>query len=100
MTEIREIAEDELERWIATAKAALDEADTVEGYLDWKRQARETIWLLASDEGRDVDRGRRLAFTRGRRPRRGSGRGRSARRWRGLGAARRAVCLGARARLR
>jgi GNAT superfamily N-acetyltransferase len=54
MTEIREIAEDELERWIATAKAALDEADTVEGYLDWKRQARETIWLLASHEGRDV----------------------------------------------
>ena len=54
MTEIREIAEDELERWIVTAKAALDEADTVEGYLDWKRQARETIWLLASDKGRDV----------------------------------------------
>src|SRR4029078_11168506 len=54
MTEIREIAEDELERWIATAKAALDEADTVEGYLDWKRQARETIWLVASAEGSDV----------------------------------------------
>jgi GNAT superfamily N-acetyltransferase len=54
MTEIREITEDALERWIATAKAALDEADTVEGYLDWKRQARETIWLLASDGGRDV----------------------------------------------
>lgn len=54
MTEIREVAEDELERWIATAKAALDEADTVEGYLDWKRQARETTWLLASNEGRDV----------------------------------------------
>jgi GNAT superfamily N-acetyltransferase len=54
MTEIREIAEDELERWIATAKAALDEADTVEGYLDWKRQARETVWLLAADGGRDV----------------------------------------------
>ena len=103
MTEIREIAEDELERWIATAKAALDEADTVEGYLDWKRQARETIWLLASDEGRDVgdgDRGRGLAFTRGRRPRRGSGRRGSARRRRGVGAARRAVRLGARARLR
>ena len=48
MTEIREIDEDELERWVATTKAALDEADTVEGYLDWKRQARETIWLLAS----------------------------------------------------
>jgi GNAT superfamily N-acetyltransferase len=54
MTAIREVGEEELERWIATAKAALDEADTVEGYLDWKRQARETIWLLASDEGRDV----------------------------------------------
>jgi len=54
MTEIREVAEDELGRWVAAAKAALDDADTVEGYLDWKRQARETIWLLASDEGRDV----------------------------------------------
>lgn len=54
MAEIREVAEDELERWIATAKAALDEADTVEGYLDWKRQARETIWLLASHGARDV----------------------------------------------
>ena len=54
MTEIREVAEDELERWITTARAALDEADTAEGYLDWKRQARETIWLLASAAGRDV----------------------------------------------
>ena len=54
MTEIREVAVDELERWIGVTRAALDEADTVEGYLDWKRQARETIWLLASDEGRDV----------------------------------------------
>jgi GNAT superfamily N-acetyltransferase len=54
MTEIREILEDELERWVAVSKAALDEADTVDGYLDWKRQARETVWLLASDAGRDV----------------------------------------------
>ncbi len=54
MTEIREVREDELERWVATTKEALDEADTVEGYLDWKRQARETIWLLATDRGRDV----------------------------------------------
>jgi GNAT superfamily N-acetyltransferase len=54
MTEIREVREDALERWVATTKAALDEADTVEGYLDWKRQARETIWLLATDRGRDV----------------------------------------------
>jgi GNAT superfamily N-acetyltransferase len=54
MTEIHEVDEDALARWIGVARAALDEADTVEGYLDWKRQARETIWLLASDEARDV----------------------------------------------
>ena len=54
MTEIREIHEDELWRWVATTKAALDEADTVEGYLDWKRQARETIWLLAEVDGREA----------------------------------------------
>jgi GNAT superfamily N-acetyltransferase len=54
MTDVREIHEDELGRWIGVARAALDEADTVEGYLDWKRQARETIWLLASEAGRDV----------------------------------------------
>jgi GNAT superfamily N-acetyltransferase len=54
VTEIREIQEDELERWVAVSKAVLDEADTVDGYVDWKRQARETVWLLASVEGRDV----------------------------------------------
>ena len=54
MTEIREIREDELEGWVEATRAALDEADTVEGYLDWKRQARETVWLLASQDGRDV----------------------------------------------
>jgi GNAT superfamily N-acetyltransferase len=57
VTEIREIREDELDRWVAAAKAALDEVDTAEGYLDWKRQARETIWLLASENGRDVGTG-------------------------------------------
>lgn len=54
MTEIREIAEDELDRWVANARAARDDADTVEGYLDWKRQAQQTIWLLATDGGADV----------------------------------------------
>jgi GNAT superfamily N-acetyltransferase len=54
VAEIREIHEHELDRWVAATRAALDEADTVEGYLDWKRQSRETIWLLASDQGRDV----------------------------------------------
>ena len=51
---IREIHEDELERWVDAMRAALDEADTAEGYLDWKRQARETAWFLASLDGRDV----------------------------------------------
>jgi GNAT superfamily N-acetyltransferase len=54
VAEIREVYEDELVRWVATTRAALDEADTVEGYVDWKRQARETIWLLATENGRDV----------------------------------------------
>jgi GNAT superfamily N-acetyltransferase len=54
VTEIREVYEDELDRWVATTRAALDEADTAEGYADWKRQSRETIWLLASEGGRDV----------------------------------------------
>lgn len=53
MTEITEIHEDGLDRWVAATNAATHEADTVEGYLDWKNQARETTWLLAND-GRDV----------------------------------------------
>jgi GNAT superfamily N-acetyltransferase len=52
--EIREVHEDELERWVGTTRAALYEADTVDGYIDWKRQARETIWLLASADDGDV----------------------------------------------
>jgi GNAT superfamily N-acetyltransferase len=50
--EVTEINEDELARWVVVVKAATNEADTAEGYLDWKRQARETVWLLAS-EGKD-----------------------------------------------
>ena len=52
--EIREIQEGELDRFVAAMRAALDEADTVEGYLDWKRQAQETTWLVASQDGGDV----------------------------------------------
>ena len=39
MTGIREVRENELQRWVDATRAALDEADTVEGYLDWKRRA-------------------------------------------------------------
>ena len=52
--EIREVSEDELDRFVAAMRAALDEADTAEGYVDWKRQARETTWLVASEGERDV----------------------------------------------
>ncbi len=52
--QIREIHEDELERWMATYNAALPSPGTVEEMLDWKRQATETAWLLASDGTRDV----------------------------------------------
>ncbi len=54
MPEIREIQEAELGRWVAMMRAAVDETDTAEGYLDLKRQARETVWLLATEAGRDV----------------------------------------------
>ena len=54
MPEIREVNEDELDRWVAAMRTGLDEADTAEGYLDWKRQARETVWLLTTGDGVDV----------------------------------------------
>ena len=49
--QIREINEDELERWVAVTNLAFARPGTVAEFLDWKRQARETIWLLASDVG-------------------------------------------------
>ena len=48
---IREIHEDELERWVAVTNLAFARPGTVVEFLDWKRQARETIWLLAGDVG-------------------------------------------------
>ncbi len=54
MAAIHEVEEGVLERWVAAMRAALDGAGTVEDYLDWKRQAREAIWLLASENGSDV----------------------------------------------
>ena len=54
MLEIRETDERDLARWVAVTSAATNEADTAEGYLDWRRQAHETAWLLASDGKEDV----------------------------------------------
>ena len=52
--QIREIHEDELERWVEVTNAATSRPATAEAFLDWKRQARETIWLLASDGAEDL----------------------------------------------
>lgn len=59
---IREIREDELRRWVAVVNATeperADENAVVADYLDWKRQAPETVWLLAEDDGTAVGAGR------------------------------------------
>lgn len=57
MDEIREIEDGELEQWVATMRAVDEDTGTVEDYVDWRRQAQETVWLLASDAGRDVGAG-------------------------------------------
>ena len=44
-------------RWHATMQAASPRTDTPEGYVDWRRQAAETIWLLATDDDEDVGAG-------------------------------------------
>lgn len=54
MATIREIGEDELPRWVAAMRAVSPRTDTPEGFLDWKQQAQETIWLLASEGDADV----------------------------------------------
>lgn len=58
MLELVEISEDDLPRVIAIVNAVRPrERASVEGYVDWKRQAEDTIWLLASDGGADVGAG-------------------------------------------
>jgi GNAT superfamily N-acetyltransferase len=52
--EIHEIEDVELERWVAMMRAVDQDTGTVEDYVDWRRQAQQTVWLLASDDGRDV----------------------------------------------
>jgi GNAT superfamily N-acetyltransferase len=53
MLRIREIAEDELEELVSVALAAQPrEHATVSGFVDWRNQAGEMVWLLAE---RDED---------------------------------------------
>jgi GNAT superfamily N-acetyltransferase len=57
MDEIRSIGDGELDRWVAVMRAVDEDTGTVEDYVDWRRQAQETVWLLASDGDRDVGAG-------------------------------------------
>jgi mycothiol synthase len=51
---VREVGEDELDRWVGVAKRAEAEAGTPADYVDWRRQAEDAAWLLASLEGEDA----------------------------------------------
>ena len=44
-------------RWHATMRAASERTDAPEGYVDWRRQAVETVWLLAREGDEDVGAG-------------------------------------------
>ena len=55
MIEIREITADELERWIGIAgRVRADRKGGVAEYVDWKRQAEDMVWLVASSDGEDA----------------------------------------------
>jgi GNAT superfamily N-acetyltransferase len=59
---IREIHEDELARWVAVVNATEptpgNEDALIADYLDWKRQAPQTVWLVAEEGGVAVGAGR------------------------------------------
>ena len=56
--EISEIDAGELEQLVAVRNAVWPhDPETVEGYLDWRRQADDTLWLLAWREGEAIGAG-------------------------------------------
>jgi GNAT superfamily N-acetyltransferase len=57
VNEIRAIDDGELERWVAAMRSVDKDTGTVEDYVDWRRQAQETVWLLVSDGSRDIGAG-------------------------------------------
>jgi mycothiol synthase len=59
---IREIGEAELEKLVAIARAAQPrEFASVSGFVDWRQQAEEMVWLLAEEDGEPVGAGYGLA---------------------------------------
>lgn len=59
MATIREIGEAELERFLAVVNEAAPRANMggVAGMVDWRRQAQDTIWLLADEDDEPVGAG-------------------------------------------
>ncbi len=56
--EIREIDEGELAQLVAVRNAVWPhDPETVDGYLDWRRQADDMVWLLARNDGEAVGAG-------------------------------------------
>ena len=54
MIVISEIGADELQRWIAVAgRVRSDRGGGPSEYVDWKRQAEDMVWLVASKDGED-----------------------------------------------
>jgi hypothetical protein len=48
----------ELEPFVAVHNAVRqDDPATVEGFVDWKRQAEDMVWLLARENGKEVGAG-------------------------------------------
>lgn len=55
MSEINEIGADGLERWLAvTRHVRPDRVAGVGDYVDWKRQAEDMVWFLATRDGEDA----------------------------------------------
>jgi len=58
MIEIREIGDRELEAWLAVVDSVRpSKAGSVEDYLDWKRQAEDMGWFVATEDDRDLGAG-------------------------------------------
>ena len=55
MIEIGEIGPEELEGWLAVAgEVRPDRRGSVGDYIDWKRQAEDMAWFVASRQGEDA----------------------------------------------
>jgi GNAT superfamily N-acetyltransferase len=58
MVEIREIAEDELDRFVAVRNAVWPQDPlTVEDLVDWRQQSEDMVWLFAAQSGAGVGAG-------------------------------------------